>query len=93
VMPGGRGSSSSSSVLAEMVRLGTAPSAIVVGEADLILAIGAEVAQELYGGAPPVVEVDAASLASFTSGTAVRVEAVGEGSGWASVYTPSEPSE
>lgn len=49
VMPAGRGSSSSASVLAEMVRLGTAPSAIVLGEPDLILAIGAEVAWELYG--------------------------------------------
>jgi hypothetical protein len=40
VMPGGRGSSSSSSVLAEAVRAGVAPAAFVLFELDLILAIG-----------------------------------------------------
>jgi hypothetical protein len=49
VMPSGRGSSSSASVLAEAVRAGTAPAAIVLGEADLILSIGSAVAEELYG--------------------------------------------
>jgi predicted aconitase with swiveling domain len=55
VMPGGRGSSSSASVLAESVRAGTAPAAFVLGEPDLILSIGAEVAAELYGVRVPVV--------------------------------------
>jgi predicted aconitase with swiveling domain len=49
VMPAGRGSSSSASVLAEAARLGTAPVAIFLREPDLILAIGAAVAEELYG--------------------------------------------
>ena len=55
VMPSGRGSSSSSSVLAEAIRAGTAPAAIVLGEADPILALGAIVARELYGSTIPVV--------------------------------------
>jgi predicted aconitase with swiveling domain len=55
VMPSGRGSSSSSSVLAEAIRVGTAPAAIVLGEADPILALGAIVARELYGTTIPVV--------------------------------------
>lgn len=55
VMPGGRGSSSSASVLAEAVRARTAPVAIVLGEPDLILAIGAAVAEELYGIRTPLV--------------------------------------
>jgi hypothetical protein len=55
VMPSGRGSSSSSSVLAEAIRVGTAPAAIVLGEADPILALGAIVARELYGKVTPVV--------------------------------------
>ena len=55
VMPSGRGSSSSSSVLAECIRAGTAPAAIVLGEADPILALGAIVARELYGRTIPVV--------------------------------------
>jgi uncharacterized protein len=49
VMPGGRGSSSSSSVLAEAIRAGTAPAAIVLAEPDPIIALGAIVARELYG--------------------------------------------
>ncbi|MBK5268977.1 MAG: DUF126 domain-containing protein [Acidimicrobiia bacterium] len=48
VMPTGRGSSSSSSVLAECIRAGTGPAGIVLGEADPILALGALVAAELY---------------------------------------------
>lgn len=55
VMPSGRGSSSSSSVLAEAIRAGTAPAAIVLAEPDPILALGAIVARELYDVAMPVV--------------------------------------
>ncbi len=55
VMPVGKGSSSASSILLEAVRLGTAPAAIVLAEPDGILALGAAVARELYGVAPPVV--------------------------------------
>lgn len=55
VMPGGRGSSSSSSVLAEAIRARTAPAAIVLLEPDPIVALGAIVARELYGTDVPVV--------------------------------------
>jgi predicted aconitase with swiveling domain len=49
VMPSGRGSSSSATVLAESIRLGTGPAGVVLGEADEIVAIGALVAETLYG--------------------------------------------
>src|SRR5262245_36935179 len=49
VMPNGRGSSSSSSVLAETIRNGVGPAAIVLGTLDPILVLGALVAKELYG--------------------------------------------
>ena len=55
VMPSGRGSSSSSSVLVEAIRAGTAPAAIVLREADPILALGAIVARELFGTTIPVI--------------------------------------
>jgi uncharacterized protein len=55
VMPSGRGSSSSSSVLAESIRAGTAPAAIVLLEPDPILALGAIVARELYDLTIPIV--------------------------------------
>jgi hypothetical protein len=81
VMPSGRGSSSSSSVLAEAIRAGTAPAAIVLGQADPILALGAIVARELYGKVTPVVVATDPSLRTggvakitATRGTA-RIEA------------------
>jgi predicted aconitase with swiveling domain len=74
VMPSGRGSSSSSSVLAEAVRAGTAPAAIVLAEPDLILAIGSAVAEELYGVRVPVVVRSADELASFVDNQIAEVD-------------------
>jgi predicted aconitase with swiveling domain len=74
VMPSARGSSSSSSVLAEAARAGTAPAAVVMGEPDHILAIGAAVAEELYGVQVPVVVLDARDLGRLRDGATVRIE-------------------
>ena len=57
LLPHSRGSSSSSSVLAEAIRLGTAPAALLLREPDHILAIGALVANHLYGTRVPVIVV------------------------------------
>jgi predicted aconitase with swiveling domain len=73
VMPAARGSSSSASVLAEAVRAGTAPAGIVLGELDLILAIGAAVAEELYGVEVPIVVVAPDDLSSLRDGAAVAI--------------------
>ena len=73
VMPNARGSSSSASVLAEAVRAGTAPAAILLGEPDLILAIGAAVAEELYGVSVPVVVLPSAKLAAIGDGDAIAI--------------------
>ena len=73
VMPAARGSSSSASVLAEAVRAGTAPAAILIGEADLILAIGSAVASELYGKVVPVVVIGRAKLAEIGDGARVTL--------------------
>jgi predicted aconitase with swiveling domain len=54
-LPSARGSSSSSSVLAEQIRAGTAPAALVLTEPDAILMLGAWVAAELYGLRLPIV--------------------------------------
>ena len=59
-MPSGRGSSSSSSVLAECLVNGTGPAAILLGEPDAILVAGAFVAAELGGPRCPVLVVGAA---------------------------------
>ena len=75
VMASGRGSSSSASVLAEAVRAGTAPAAIVLGEPDLILSIGAAVAEELYGVSVPVVVLPPADLAEIVDGQPIDLTA------------------
>jgi uncharacterized protein len=49
VMTETRGSGSAPGAIAEAIRLGTAPVAIILGEPDINLAIGAEVAAVLYG--------------------------------------------
>jgi predicted aconitase with swiveling domain len=71
VMPAARGSSSSASVLAESVRAGTAPVAILLAEPDLILAIGAAVAEELYGVGVPVQVVTAEAYRSIRDGAEI----------------------
>jgi hypothetical protein len=49
LMPHSRGSSSSPSVLAEALRLGTGPVAIVLDQPDPMVVLGALVARLLYG--------------------------------------------
>ena len=73
VMPAVRGSSSSSSVLAETVRAGCAPAAILLGEADLILAVGAAVAEELYGRQIPILTLPLRELSAIPHGARIRV--------------------
>lgn len=60
LMPAGRGSSSGSALLAEALRLGTAPAAIVLGRVDEIIALGAVVGEELYDRPCPVISLDGA---------------------------------
>ena len=64
VMPYGRGSSSSSQVLAEALRLGSGPVAVVMREPDPIVMLGSLVAAVLYEvECPVVVAADYDSLA------------------------------
>lgn len=74
VMPAVRGSSSSSSILAEVVRAGCAPAAILLGEPDLILPVGAAVAEELYVRRIPIVLLAREELAGIVDGARVEVD-------------------
>jgi len=76
VMPGGRGSSSSSSVLAEAIRLGTAPRGIVLASPDPILTVGAIVAHSLYDLSCPIV---VCSIDGVASGDRVMIRARADG--------------
>lgn len=68
VMRETRGSSSSSSVLAEAVRAGVGPAAILLAAPDLILAVGSAVAAELYGTRVPIVVLAEADLERVVDG-------------------------
>lgn len=74
VMPGGRGSSSSSSVFAETIRRGTGPSGIVLASPDPILTVGALVAEALYGIRCPIV---VGMIDGLRTGSRLRID-----SGW-----------
>jgi uncharacterized protein len=75
VLPSGRGSSSSSSVLAEAIRRGTAPAGLVLCEPDPILVVGAIVARTLYGRTCPVVVCASGGPAPFEAWRRARIHA------------------
>lgn len=74
-MTSGRGSSSSSSVVVEMVRLGSAPKAIILVEPDPILVMGALVANDLYASHLPVLQVAELDLMQMSNCDALQVKA------------------
>ncbi len=57
VMPGSRGSAGTPAGIAEAIRRGVGPAAILLGVADINIAIGAMVAERLYERATPVLVV------------------------------------
>lgn len=90
VMPRGRGSSSSSSTLAEAFSVGTGPAAIILAEADPIVALGALVVQELYGSSPPVVVLEPDSYARIATAAHVSVHAPENGPAIIQVTDPAD---
>jgi predicted aconitase with swiveling domain len=74
VMPVGRGSSTTSTVLAEAIRLGTGPAAIVLRDADEILALGAIVARTLYGRTCPILRTEPADFEAIRTGDRISIK-------------------
>ena len=68
-----RGSSSSSSVLLELIVAGTAPAAIILGQIDAILGIGILVAHELGYAGLPLLRLGPDEQAQFAPGTTAAV--------------------
>jgi predicted aconitase with swiveling domain len=77
LMPAGRGSSSGSASLAEAIRLGVAPSAILLLKRDAIVIVGVLAAAELYGISCPVALVETRNWEELAAADRleVRVEA------------------
>ena len=65
VMRASRGSSSSSSVLAEQIRSHVAPAAILLGSRDTIVTVGALAAAEIYGTRLPILLLDESAVAGL----------------------------
>jgi len=77
IVPHGRGSSSGSGVLAECMRAGTGPAAIIMGALDPILLVGVLVAAELYPDRLcPIVVIDD-GFERLVTGVDTRVHADG----------------
>lgn len=77
VMSETRGSGSAPGAIAEAIRLGTAPAAIILGLPDINLAVGAEVAAALYDRHCVVACADEQTLARLREARHVRIEADG----------------
>lgn len=77
VMPSGRGSSSSSSVLAEAIRGGTGPTALVLAEPDEIVVLGALVVSILDGTVCPVAVLAPDDYGRLRSGDSVALDTGG----------------
>jgi predicted aconitase with swiveling domain len=67
-VPATVGSSSSSAVMLELLREGTAPAAVLTARADAILALGVVVAGELGQRTIPMLELPAERLSALSDG-------------------------
>lgn len=73
-----RGSGSAPGAIAEAIRLGTAPAAIILAVPDINLAIGADVAHSLYGRSCAVLCVTATELSFLKRMARLRITTDGE---------------
>lgn len=72
-LPWTRGSSTTTAILLEAVRLGNAPAAILLPKVDTFIALASVVAHELYGRGFPVLVVEPSVLVGL-DGTLVQCE-------------------
>src|SRR5580698_3989898 len=79
MMPTGRGSSSGSATLAEALRLGKGPAAILMLERDAIVVVGAMVAAELYELACPVALAKGQDWEALAAAASLTLEAGANG--------------
>lgn len=73
-----KGSGSAPGAIAEAIRLGMAPAAIVLAVPDINLAVGADVAATLYGRHCAVLSVSESELAELARAKHLSIAATGE---------------
>ena len=74
ILPESRGSAGTPGGIAEAIRRGVGPVGIVLGKADVNIAVGAMVAAALYGVAVPVLVIGDAQRARLRSGDLVEAD-------------------
>ena len=74
VIPRSRGSSTTSAVFLEAVRLGTAPAAVLMTQVDTFLSLASIVADEMFGTPVPIVMIDVREQATIRDGQQIQVE-------------------
>jgi predicted aconitase with swiveling domain len=72
-IPFSRGSSTTTAVLLEAIRAGTAPAAILTTDADFFFALASVVAQELYAASLPLVALDEADFAKLKTNDRIHI--------------------
>ena len=73
VIPGTRGSSTTTAVLLEAIQRGTAPAALLTLGADAFLSLAAVVAEELFGRTMPVLALGEEAFAQLATGQELKV--------------------
>ena len=73
-IPFTRGSSTTTAVLIEAIRAGTAPNAIITTATDFFFALASVVADELYSNPLPLVAVAESDFARLQSGDEIRID-------------------
>ncbi len=76
-LPSTRGSSTTTAILLEAIRLGTAPAALLTAGPDPFLALASIVADEMYQKPLPVIALQPEDFARLETGQALRVFADG----------------
>jgi len=76
-LPNTIGSSTTTAVVLEAVRAGTAPAAILTSGVDSFLALASIVSAEMYGRAIPMIALSADQFARLRTGGKVRVRSDG----------------
>jgi predicted aconitase with swiveling domain len=76
-VPFSKGSSTTTAVLLEAVRAGTAPAAIVTTGVDAFFALASIVADVMYSKSFPVIALDAADFALLTTGERLAIDVSG----------------
>jgi len=73
-IPFARGSSTTTAVLLEAIRAGTAPNAVITTAVDFFFALASVVADELYSNSLPLIAVSESDFARLQTGDQIEIE-------------------